>query len=236
MTPNLTVARAAGILVVVYLVAQVLTPAFAQGTYAMTLQTNSSSYSGTQPIVITGTISPAPGPNTGVVITITNSAGSLADIAEENPDASTGAFSYTSYPGGNAAWTTGTFTVNATWGGDGTATSEVVTFTYTAAATSTTSTSTSTLTTTTSSTSTSKSTTSSASSTTTSTSSTTSTTSSSSTQSTSSTALVTTSTSKTVPEFPSGALAAIALVVMAFVAIASRRVIRPGQDARAMPR
>jgi hypothetical protein len=115
-------------------------PAASAVTYTVGLQTSASSYSGTQAIPITGTVSPAPGANTGVIITIENSNGSLADVDEVNPSASTGAFNYTSHPGGNAAWIAGTYTVNATWGGDGTSASAVVTFTYLPGTTTTTST------------------------------------------------------------------------------------------------
>lgn len=69
---------------------------------------------------------------------IKNSAGSVADVDEVFPDPTTGAYNDTFHPGGNAAWTTGLFTVNATWGGSGGTATQVATFSYTAAATSTT--------------------------------------------------------------------------------------------------
>jgi len=169
----------------------------------MTLQTDMATYSGAQPIKITGVISPAPGPNTGVIITIRNAAGSVADINEVFPNPSDGSFTDTSVPGGNAAWTTGTFTVNATWGGASATASKTATFYYSPSAATTTTTSSAT---TTSSTKVA---------TTTSTTSTTSTT-------TSTTATVTTSTA---PEFPSGVLAIVVLVGMALVALLSKRVV-----------
>jgi len=115
-------------------------PAASAATYTVSVQTSAPSYSGSQAIPITGTVSPAPGANTGIIITIENSNGSVADVDEVNPNASTGAFNYTSHPGGNAAWTAGTYTVNATWGGDGTSASAVATFKYSLTATTTTST------------------------------------------------------------------------------------------------
>jgi len=114
-------------------------------TYTMTLQTNAASYNGTEPIVITGLISPAPGPNTAVVITVTNPKVSVVDIGEAPVSSSTGSFNYTLVSGGNAAWISGTFSVNATWSGDGAIASRLVTFVYSRTTTSsTTSTSTST--------------------------------------------------------------------------------------------
>jgi hypothetical protein len=170
----------------------------------MTLQTDMAAYAGAQPIKITGVISPAPGPNTGVIITIKNAAGGVADINEVFPNPSDGTFADTSVPGGNAAWTTGVFTVNATWGGASATASKTVTFSYSQSATTTTSTA---------------STTSTSSTTPTSTTSTTST----ATTTTSTTATVTTT--STAPEFPSGVLAVVVLVGMALVALLSKRVV-----------
>jgi hypothetical protein len=189
------VLRLSGLLALVLILSQVSVPALAQ-TYAVTLQTNAPSYSGVGPIQITGQVSPAPGPNTAVVITIHNSAGGVAEITEVVPNPTAGSFSYTSYPGGNAAWTTGTFTVNATWGGDGETATQVSTFAYTASASSTSS------------------------------SSSTSTTSSTSRSSSISSASSTSTTSKATPapEFPASALALVALVGVAVVAALSRRI------------
>jgi hypothetical protein len=204
--------RLSGVLALVLILSQVSVPALAQ-TYAVTLQTNSPSYSGVGPIEITGQVSPAPGPNTAVVITIDNPAQSVAEITEVVPNPTTGSFSYTAYPGGNAAWTTGTFTVNATWGGDGETATHVAAFAYTASASSTTSSSSSTS---------SKSTTSSTSR-------------SSSISSASSTS--TTSKATPAPEFPASALALVALVGVAVVAALSRRIaVRPpGSPGRSGP-
>ncbi len=71
--------RVSGLLALLFLCLQVVIPALAATTYTMTLQTDQIAYSGAQPITITGTISPAPGPNTGVIVTIKNSVGSVAD-------------------------------------------------------------------------------------------------------------------------------------------------------------
>ncbi len=207
--PKSATALSAGTLVFLFLLSFSIIPAHAATTYTVTVQTDQASYTGTQPVKITGTVSPAPGPNTGVVITIKNQTGAVADIDEVIPSATNGSFSYTSIPGGNPAWGNGTFSVNATWGGNGATASDVATFTYSPAATSTTS----------SSSSTSSSTTSSTSSSTTSTTSTT--------NSTSTTSSSTTTTSS-VPEFPSSVLAVLGLIGMAAVGILSKRItLRP---------
>ncbi|HUK75834.1 MAG TPA: hypothetical protein VLU99_08575, partial [Nitrososphaerales archaeon] len=120
---------ASSLLALAFALSLAISPAYAT-TYTMTLQTDASSYSGLQPILITGAISPVPGANTAVIITVKNQAGTVADITEVIPSTVDGSFSYTSHPGGNAAWTSGTFTVNATWGGNGATASSVVTFAY----------------------------------------------------------------------------------------------------------
>jgi hypothetical protein len=192
--------RTSGVLALICLSSQALIPVYAAATYSMTLQTDMPSYSGAQPIIITGVISPAPGPNTGVIITIKNAAGTVADINEVIPNSSDGTFSDKSVPGGSAAWTAGTFTVNATWGGGSATASKTTTFVYSPTPGSTTTTS-STTSTTSSTTSTTKSTTAVPITTT------------------------TTTTTSTVPEFPSSVLAIVALVGMALVALLSKRVV-----------
>src|SRR5438105_1747871 len=189
--------RIFGALTLVCLLAQAFMPVYAAATYTMTLKTDAPSYSGAQPILITGVISPAPGPNTGVIITIKNSAGTVADINEVYPNPSDGTFSWPSVPGGNSAWTAGTFTVNATWGGGSATASKIVTFVYSPNAASTTRTS-----------------------------STTSTTSTTTTSSTTAVPITTTTTTtSTAPEFPSSVLALVALVRMALVALLSKRIV-----------
>lgn len=134
-----------------FLFGLVASPAYAQ-TYTMSLQTNAQSYSGSTPIIITGAITPAPGPDTGVVITIKNPSNAIADVNEVPVDTN-GTYSWTSVPGGNSNWVTGTFSVNATWGSSTTTLFQVVTFSYSAATTTTTTTTTTTSTTSTTSTS-----------------------------------------------------------------------------------
>jgi len=141
MTKSQSALLFSGVLTLIFLFSQTFVPASAV-TYSITLQTNAPSYSGLQPIVITGVISPAPGANTAVIITIKNPAGTVADIDEAIPSSTTGSFNYTSYPGGSSAWTSGTFSVNATWGGNGATASMVTTFSYSSTTTATTTTTT----------------------------------------------------------------------------------------------
>ncbi|HEV2390620.1 MAG TPA: hypothetical protein VGS04_07850, partial [Nitrososphaerales archaeon] len=121
------------IVLVVFAMGTFAAPILAAQAYTVTVQTSSPTYSGATPILITGTVSPAPGPGTAVVITIKNPAGSAADLLFANVDGATGNFNSTSVPGGSAAWTTGTYTVNATWGGPGGNAFGTTTFAYTAA-------------------------------------------------------------------------------------------------------
>ena len=111
----------------------VLGPALAFGaTRTMTLATNNPSYAGQATISVTGTISPAPTiANTAVVVTTKGPAGAV-DIGEASVATGTGAFTYVFVSGGSAMWTTGTYTVNGTWGGQGDTASAITTFTYTA--------------------------------------------------------------------------------------------------------
>ena len=110
----------------------VLGPAVAFGaTLTMTLQTNAPSYAGQSTITVTGTVTPAPTiSNTAVVITTKGPSGAV-DIGEATVATSTGAFTYTLVSGGSSAWTSGTYTVNGTWGAQGNTATKTATFGYT---------------------------------------------------------------------------------------------------------
>ncbi len=124
-------------------------------TYTITVSTNASSYASGQQIKITGTVSPAPGPSTGVTIRLFGPTGNLLGAYPAPVAATTGAYNYTVVAGGSSGWTSGTYTVNSTWGAYPPEISNKTTFTYSTGATTTTSSTTSaTSTTTTSSTST----------------------------------------------------------------------------------
>lgn len=128
-------------------------------SYTISVQTDYPTYSGVSTIHITGQVSPAPGPNTATFVSVLNPHGDPVDYGVEQVDANTGAFSHSTVTGGAgplaAAWISGTYTVNASWGSSGTVAYQTTTFAYTATTSTTTSSTTTTSTTTSSSTSTS---------------------------------------------------------------------------------
>ena len=98
--------------------------------YALTVQTNDTEYSGTTSIAISGVVSPPPGPNTAVIVTIRNPQGAAVDISDDAVNATTGAYSQVTVSGGSAGWVAGVYTVYATWGGNGARAANVTTFAY----------------------------------------------------------------------------------------------------------
>lgn len=74
---------------VLFAVASFAAPALA-ASYSLTVQTNSPSYTGSQKIIINGTVSPSPGPNTAVVLTTTSPGGAVVDFQEDPVNPSTG--------------------------------------------------------------------------------------------------------------------------------------------------
>jgi hypothetical protein len=196
----------------------VMAPMASAVTYTITVATDSSSYTTGQTIKVSGTVSPGPGPSTAVLLRICSSvckSGTLLAVGEASADSTSGAYSFTFVAGGSSSWTTGTYTVNATWGASPPTIFKTTTFTYTVAVTTTSSSSSSSSS---SSTSTSTSTSSSSSTTSSSTSTTSSTSSSSTTSSSSSSS--SSSTSAAVPEFPlqaSFAAVFVAVVVVAYL-------------------
>jgi len=205
--------------------------AAAQTTYTITVKTDSASYASGQQIKISGAVSPAPGPSTGVTLRIFNPSGQLVRAAEAGVSASTGAYNSSLVAGGSPEWTIGLYKVNATWGAFPPTIFKVTTFNYTASTTTTTTTSTTTTTTPpTTTTSSTTSTTSTTSSTPTSTSTTTSSTTTSTVPSTSTVTPTVTSSSSTtaVPEFPyQWALAGMFVTVIAVAYLFARRARTP---------
>ncbi len=106
--------------------------AYAAGA-TMTIQTNAppGGFSGQATITISGTITPTPTVASNVVITTKGSMGAV-DINSVPVSTSTGAFTYTLVAGGNAAWVSGQYTVNGTWGASGNTATATATFVYTA--------------------------------------------------------------------------------------------------------
>jgi len=131
------IGRRAAILVVAILsLAFLFAPAFpmlashAAGT--ITVTTDKTSYSANATYVVSGTVSGANATGTAVSIVVTNS---LNQVADQNiANVINGAYTVTLHAGGSAAWTTGTYTVTASWApGVGSSVSSTTTFTYTAA-------------------------------------------------------------------------------------------------------
>jgi len=105
----------------------VLGPAVAFAATTVSVATNTNSYNGVQTVAVTGTVSPAPAAGTSVVITTKGPSG-VVDIG--SVPVNSGAFSYAFVTGGSTNWVTGTFTVNATWGGPGGSASGTTQFVY----------------------------------------------------------------------------------------------------------
>jgi hypothetical protein len=110
----------------------VLGPAVAFGaTLTMTLQTNQPTYAGQSTIIVSGTVTPAPTISTTAVVITTKGLSGAVDIGEATVATGTGAFTYTLVSGGSSAWTSGTYTINGTWGAQGNTATKTTTFTYT---------------------------------------------------------------------------------------------------------
>lgn len=108
----------------------------------ITVQTDASSYSGAQKLTASGAVSPAPGPGTAVFLKISNPAGTNVAVGQASVDGSTGSYQGTFVLGGTSAWTSGTYTLSATWGNSA-STAPVnasVSFTYSPSVTTTTTT------------------------------------------------------------------------------------------------
>jgi hypothetical protein len=107
------------------------TIAFAAGE-AVTISTNASSYSGQATIQVTGTVTPPPSvTNTAVVVTTKGSSG-VVDTGTAIVATGSGDYTYV-FVAGSPMWVTGTYTVNATYGGPGGTGSATTTFGYQAA-------------------------------------------------------------------------------------------------------
>jgi len=90
----------------------VLAPAVAFGA-AVTVKTDSASYTGTTSIHVSGQVTPPPTTNTAVTLTTMNPSKQVVDIGIAGVSQVDGTYSYTLVPGGTAAWVSGTYTINA---------------------------------------------------------------------------------------------------------------------------
>ena len=94
-------------------------PLTASDHFALSISTEPpySSYSGADPIVIGGTLSPPPSTNSNVTITISNPNGALvaSAFAPVSYGPSGGSYSHTFLAGGSCQWTSGTYGVTGFW-------------------------------------------------------------------------------------------------------------------------
>jgi hypothetical protein len=103
------------------------TMAFAAGE-TVTVSTNAS-YFGQSTIQVTGTVTPAPTVSSTAVVVTTRGPAGAVDTGPAVVATGTGAYTYV-FVSGSQLWVTGTYTVNATYGGPGGTGSAITTFTY----------------------------------------------------------------------------------------------------------
>ena len=83
-------------------------------TYQVSVGTNSTFYSGSQTVVLTGVVSPAPGNGTSAFIRILNPDMTTVHIESVPVNGTTGKFS-DSFTAGGTNWINGNYAVNVTW-------------------------------------------------------------------------------------------------------------------------
>ncbi len=122
-------------MLVLFALASIATPALG-ASYGVTVQTDHASYTGIAQITISGMVSPAPGPNTAVVVVVSNPDHATVDIESDPVNPTTGSFSQVTVAGGGIScggshcWIAGAYLVNATWGGPGVSLIATATFAY----------------------------------------------------------------------------------------------------------
>jgi hypothetical protein len=130
--------KAPVLVLILFAVASFAAPALAQ-TYTISVQTSSPSYSGSQHIIISGVVSPAPAAaNTAVIVFVVNPSNATVDLEYGSVTPVTGSYSVVTVAGGTANWIAGRYLVNATWGSSGGSATQTTTFQYSPAATTTT--------------------------------------------------------------------------------------------------
>ena len=90
------------------------TTATSTSAYTVSVSPSSGSYSGSQTIQLTGTVSPAPGSGTSATIDVLNPSGTLVRTDDVSVNGTTGAFS-DSFVAGGTNWINGEYTVVVTW-------------------------------------------------------------------------------------------------------------------------
>jgi hypothetical protein len=102
--------------------------AFAAGE-TVTVTTNAQTYSGQAIIQISGTVTPAPSSAGSAVVITTSGPMGAVDTNEAQVAATTGTYSYV-LVAGSPLWSSGTYKVNATYGGPGGTGTATATFAY----------------------------------------------------------------------------------------------------------
>jgi hypothetical protein len=114
----------------ILLVVALLAGAASALSYSMTVHTGTPSYSGAATIQVSGQVTPAPGPNTAVLIRVYNPDNSLVTADQATVNGTTGLFSDSFVAGGASLWIDGTYLINATWGAYGPAIFSTATFSW----------------------------------------------------------------------------------------------------------
>jgi hypothetical protein len=91
-------------------------PVAAVTTFSISVGTDASSYVGAHQVKVTGSVTPAPGPNTAVFVRVISPNKTIVVLGSAAVNATSGAFEFDFVAGGTTAWVTGIYTVNATWG------------------------------------------------------------------------------------------------------------------------
>jgi len=101
----------------------------AQGA-TVTVHTDTTSYSGAQSLTVFGTVSPTPTTTTYISITAKSPTGATVLSGVSAVSTSDGSYSQGFVTGGSSSWTSGTYTVNATYVSGTISGSETTTFAY----------------------------------------------------------------------------------------------------------
>lgn len=136
----------ATLLAALLLLTTIALPSAGATTYAVTVKTDTGSYTGAQTLTASGAVSPAPGPGTAVFLKITGpSSGSPLAVKSADVGATTGLYQTSFVLGGTSSWVSGTYTLSVSWGTSQSSTVNAsTTFIYSPATTTTTTTTTST--------------------------------------------------------------------------------------------
>ena len=103
---------------------------WAQAAYSMALETDRPAYQAGDEVVIFGSIMPAPGVPSDVLLTTTNPVGATVEAVSVPVDPVSGAFNSTLVTGATLSWTPGRYTLTASWELQGASVNATARFTY----------------------------------------------------------------------------------------------------------